>query len=124
MPASDVRANLPRVVTTDGIVRLKRRWGVSAVALAYRLHKMGRMTEWQYVQVSRQYRTEEPNPMDRERSAVWDAVLRELWQDGMSRGRVARALGIPEDELHALLFGLTEQAPTPACGSGRALRAL
>lgn len=124
MPSSDVRSKLPYVVGTDQIVSLKRRWGVSAVALAYRLQKMGRITEWQYVQVSRQYRTEEPNGMDRERSAVWEMVLRELWQDGMSRAHLAEAVAIPEDELQSLLFGLTESVPTPERVERSALRAV
>lgn len=107
MPKTDVLATIPFVSSAAQIIRMKRRWGVSAVALAYRLNKMGLMTEWQYIQINRRYRTDEPDPLPHEQSAVWQQVLKELWRDGISRAEIARQIQIPEQELANLMFGLT-----------------
>lgn len=113
MPHADVQSALPYVASIDQIVRMKKRWGVSAVALAYRLNKMGLLTEWQYIQVNRQYRTTEPDPMPPERSAVWQMVLQELWRDGMSRSHIADCLKWPSEEVECLLFGLAASTVPP-----------
>ncbi|MEQ8448961.1 MAG: XRE family transcriptional regulator [Nitratireductor sp.] len=114
MPQADVIATIPYVTSVDQIVRAKRRWGVAAVALAYRLNKLGRITDWLYVQVNRRYRTKEPNGLPPERSTVWQMVLQELWKEGVSKHRIAAALSIPDGELENLLFGLTGETEPPA----------
>lgn len=113
MPHADVSARIPFVSSIKQIVSAKKRWGVSAVALAYRLNKLGRMTEWQYIQVNRQYRTKEPDPMPPERSAVWKMVLSELWRERFSRTHLARELALPIGEVNNLLFGLVEEVAPP-----------
>ena len=40
MPAEDVKARMPRRITTDVVIRAKARWRVSAMAMAYRLHQL------------------------------------------------------------------------------------
>src|SRR3546814_14807805 len=49
MPHADLVSTIPYVSSIDQILRAKKRWGVAAVALAYRLNKLGLMTEWQYI---------------------------------------------------------------------------
>jgi Zn-dependent peptidase ImmA (M78 family) len=119
MPQADLISIIPYVTSAEQIVKEKRRWGVAAVALAYRLHKMNRMTEWQFIQINRKYRTQEPNAMEAERSSVLVMVLRELWKDGISRGQIANRLSIPNDELENLLFGLTGDIEPPGRAEGR-----
>ena len=114
MPHDDLVAQIPYVTSADQIVRMKRRWGVSAVALAYRLNKLGRLTEWQYIQINRRYRVSEPNGISHERSSVWQMVLSELWKDGISKDHIARELNIPTGEIEALLFGLTGDTRKPS----------
>lgn len=120
MPQADLVATVPYVTSVEQIVKAKRRWGVAAVALAYRLKKLGRITDWLYIQVNRRYRTQEPNALPAERSAVWQMVLQELWREGISKHRIASELCIPEGELENLLFGLTGETAPPSrvsCGS-------
>jgi len=114
MPHADLISTIPYVNSVDQIVRAKKRWGVAAVALAYRLNRLGLMTEWQYVQVNRHYRTCEPDGLLPERSSIWQMVLQELWKEGLSRGGLAARLNIPESELENLLFGLTADTARPA----------
>ena len=111
MPYDDVRATLPRVSSLEHIVRTKARWGVSASALAYRLHKMGTVSDWQYrtfcIQINRSYGKSEPNGLAPERSAVWQMVLTDLWKQGVSRSHIASELNLPNEEVENLIFGLT-----------------
>jgi Zn-dependent peptidase ImmA (M78 family) len=118
MPHVDLVSNMPSFANSDQILRMKKRWGVSAVALAYRLNKIGLMTEWQYIQVNRQYRTSEPQGMLPERSAVWKMVLTELWKDGVAREHIARSLNVPISEIESLLFGLTGESDKPLSHGG------
>ena len=81
MPKADVRSRLPFVSRLDELVVAKKRWGVSTAALAYRLHKLGILSDWQYrtfcIQINQKgYRTEEPNGLPREESVIWKKVLR------------------------------------------------
>src|SRR3546814_453955 len=99
MPHADLVSTIPYVSSIDQILRAKKRWGVAAVALAYRLNKLGLMTEWQYIQVNRRYRTSEPDGLPPERSSIWHMVLQELWKEGLSRGAIAAKLLMPEEEL-------------------------
>ena len=111
MPEPDIRAKIPRPISLDAIVIAKRRWGVSASALAYRLHKLGILTDWLYrgmvIEMGRRgFRSEEPNGLPRERSVLLKQVLTDLWHDGISRSHIAAELNIPTDELENLVFGL------------------
>jgi len=111
MPKDDVISAIPFVTGLDKIVKAKARWGVSVAALAYRLHKLNILTDWQYrtfcIQVNRQYGTTEPEGLPPERSSVWQMVLTELWREGITKNHIASQLNIPPEELEDLLFGLT-----------------
>lgn len=122
MPEADVLSQIPYVTSLKDIVALKRRWGVSASALSYRLHKLGRLSDWQYrsfcIQIAREYGESEPNSLPRESSAVWQMVLTELWKEGVTRHHIADELHIPRDEVDTLLFALTGDPAPPSSGAG------
>jgi len=112
MPAADVLAVAPRHVTLQHIVRLKKRWGVSASALARRLHDLEIIGPWPYrtlcIELNRHgFRTNEPHPISqRESSRVLTKVFNHLRQDGMTLAGVANDLALPKEELQRLVFGL------------------
>jgi Zn-dependent peptidase ImmA (M78 family) len=111
MPAADVLACTPRSITLPGLIKLKRRWGVSVSALAHRLSDLGVMGPWPYrnmcIEIStRGYRTSEPEPMERESSRVLAKVFAALRAEGMSVGDIADELAIPKREINSLIFGL------------------
>jgi len=111
MPSADVIAIAPRVYSLNQIVELKRRWGVSAVALIYRLHKLNVISDWQCrmfnIQATeRGFREREQNGIDREHSAIWQMVMTALWKERITRDHIAKELHIPAFELDYLLFGL------------------
>jgi len=111
MPAADVIARLPRIHTLNQIVEAKKRWGVSVMAMIYRLHTLEIISDWQYrmfcIQASDQgYRTSEPFGVQREQSVVWQKVLTALWNERITKKEIAERLSVPTAEIENLLFGL------------------
>lgn len=123
MPAPDVRAATPALITLAGLVKLKRRWGVSVSALAHRLHDLQLLGPWPYrnmcIEISTHgYRTKEPNPMERESSKVLAKVFAALRQEGVTPTDLAAALHIPREEISRLIFGLAIVGFDGGSGSG------
>jgi len=111
MPAADVKSRIPIAGSLENLIESKKRWGVSLSALTYRLHKLGRLTDWQYrsycIDINRRgYREKEPNSAPREESVVWKKVFSELWNEKVSKHHIAAELNIPTDEIENLVFGL------------------
>lgn len=110
LPRADVISNVGRVNSIDKLVASKRRWGVSAIALCYRLHKIGLLSDWQYrtfcIQINQRYGRQEPQEMKREFSIVWEKVLRSLWVDGVTKKHISESIGVSFSDINELLFGL------------------
>ncbi|MBT2430187.1 ImmA/IrrE family metallo-endopeptidase [Streptomyces sp. ISL-112] len=128
MPRASVLGHMPSGAHVDQIIRGKRIWKVSAMALTYRLHDLGLLTDWQYrstcAELSRLgYRSAEPESMgERETSQVLTKVFAALRTKGVKPSAVAAELGLTSEEMNKLLFGLTlttvagggqQTAPTP-----------
>lgn len=121
MPRGSVLADAPRGARLEQLVKAKRRWGVSVIALAYRMHVLGLLSDWQYRAVlieigEKGYRRDEPSPIpQRETSQVLAKVFDELRRSGRTRADVAAELHIPPEELNKIVFGLVL---TPLAGDG------
>ncbi len=130
MPANDVRARMPRFITVDTIIEAKKRWRVSAMAMAYRLHAIGLLSEWQYksacIELGRRgFRSGEPGGIERETSRIWYKVLSQLWSERRTKSDVADRLHVPLDELEGLIWGLAGSTMRPERqGSRGAIRAV
>jgi Zn-dependent peptidase ImmA (M78 family) len=126
MPKADVEAQVPYVASLNELIKGKRRWGVSLYALVYRLHKLGKITDWNYrhycIKIEREFGNTEPNGMAHEKSAVWQMVLTELWRDGITRHHIADQLNLPRQEVDTLLFGLASDSAPPQEGPRLPLR--
>ncbi len=111
MPRADVISTIPYSTSLRSIINAKKRWGVSASALAYRLHKLMIITDWQYrtymIQLNSDYNRKEPEGMPPEKSHIWRTVLQELWREGKTIDNIGRDLNMPSEEIGSLLFGLT-----------------
>ncbi|MET8975976.1 ImmA/IrrE family metallo-endopeptidase [Streptomyces sp. NPDC004539] len=116
MPAAGVLGHMPSGARVDQIIQGKRIWKVSAMALTYRMHDLGLLTDWQYRSTcadlsARGYRTDEPQGLkERETSQILTKVFQALWSKGVLLGDVADELGVTEDELGQLLFGMATVA--------------
>jgi Zn-dependent peptidase ImmA (M78 family)/DNA-binding XRE family transcriptional regulator len=115
MPKADLLSHVSYVNSLSDIVKLKKRWGVSAAALLFRLNKARIVSDWQYrtmiIQLNSNWSQSEPEGMPKEKSHVWKTILQELWRDGKTVGYIGDDLRIPASEVGALLFGLTAQEP-------------
>lgn len=125
MPRATVLALAPRFATVEKLIELKKYWNVSVSALAYRMHSLGIMSDWQYrtvaIEISqRGYRKKEPVPAPRETSQVFAKVSAALREDGVSKHSIAAELSIPEQEIDQLVFGLLVSSVS---GTGRAVGA-
>ncbi|MCE4223417.1 ImmA/IrrE family metallo-endopeptidase [Methylobacterium sp. C25] len=129
MPENDVKARMPRPVSLEIVLKAKMRWRVSAMAMAYRLHNLGIVTEWQYKNLcieltKRRYRSEEPVGIERETSIVWKKILLQLWQERTTKTDIAKALRLPLDELEGLIWNLAGVVETPERSPRGNLRAV
>ena len=118
MPRAGVLASSPKVDYLSQILKFKLQWKVSAAAFNHRIHKIGIITDWRYRDfcielAKRGYHREEPCPIERERSIVWDKVLKSLWSDRLTLADVARIIAVPATEVSDLVFGVTLQQTAP-----------
>ena len=122
MPTEDISARVRGVTGLDELIQAKKRWGVSVAALAYRLHKMKKLSDWQYrsfcIEMSqRGYRYKEPEGLVPETSVIWQQVLSSLWNERITKDRIADDLNLPIDELENMLFNLTAIPARPNSAS-------
>lgn len=123
MPKAGILAQQLHGASVDRVISAKRRWGVSAMALAYRLRKLELLSEWRYTQIAKEltkrgYRTGEPGSVLRRESSqllakVFDALRNSR---GISSGDIAKELSIPVYELNDFVFGLV---PVGVTGGGQ-----
>ncbi len=111
MPRGTVIAEAPRGGRLKDIHEAKRRWGVSAAALIYRMRKLGLLTEWQarslFIELSSEGgRREEKDGGKPESSQMLAQVFDALRASGVSKKDVASALTISPSELDKMIFGL------------------
>ena len=108
--ASLLAARLP-TASLPHLMRIKADWGVALAAVVVRLHRLGRLTDWQYralfVELSKKgYRTAEPDDVPRETSAVLQQMFTMLRGEGKSLAALAAELDLFPDELARMVFGL------------------
>jgi len=114
MPENDVKAIMPKFITTDIVINYKKRWKVSAMALAYRLNKLGMLSEWRYkstcIELSKRgYRSGEPVGINREVSTIWKKIISNLWADKKTIEEMAKSLHLPVEEIQELIFSLISE---------------
>lgn len=112
MPKESVIANQPPVYNLNFLMKLKHHWGVSLIALAYRFKALQLISEWNYrnlcIEIAKSgYRTNEPEPMNRETSQLLSKVFVLLQSHKQGRHDIAKSLNIDVDEINALTFQLT-----------------
>lgn len=111
MPTASVKAFGRIVPTLDYIIRLKRKWSVSAAAMLYRLHEVGMLTYYHYNRLfvelgSKGFRTNEPFGIKPETSQVWQKVFADLRKHNQGVQSLADKLLLPANEVAKLVFGL------------------
>ena len=98
--------------TINNLLRIKAELGVSCVAVGYRMFQLGYISEWIYTRVlcpqfaKLKYRTNEPNPMDREKSVVLAKIFKTLREDGVSTEDIAKELNVDANDIFHLTYQL------------------
>lgn len=115
MPKSGVLSVLPRVQHLQQLIASKRRWRVSLAALNHRVHKLGIISDWKNrdfcIQIAKRgYNKHEPDEIEREKSVVWEKILKTLWGEKTTHHDIANDLSLPVSEIVDLLFGLLNTA--------------
>lgn len=111
MPASSVRASISRLETVSSLIQKKKNWKVSLAALAYRVHKLGIITDWHYrtlcIEMSKcGFTKNEPESIPREKSKIWEMIFDSLRSDNITKADIARDLDVLPSEIEAFVFGL------------------
>lgn len=112
MPREDVMSFPLWNAGAQIVIKSKKRWRVSAMALAHRLKELDMVTEWGYrdmcIHLSQAgYRSGEPqNATVPETSQVLRKILSALRVDGISPSDIASELYLDVTELNAHMFGL------------------
>ena len=111
--ARSFAAHAPSFITKETVKKLKRVWGVSAMAMARRLKEVGRLTEWTYrsmcIDLAKEgYRSNEKDGMkEHETSSLLADML--LSEDGVSVRQLAGDLHVPVEDVMRLVFDLPNQ---------------
>jgi Zn-dependent peptidase ImmA (M78 family) len=118
MPRADVLAHVGEVYSLTQIIRLKARWKVSVAALNYRLHKVGITSDWRNrdlcIQIAREgYNKKEPEGIERERSMVWEKILKLLWAEKKTFTVISDDLHLPHSEVSAFIYGVLNAGSAP-----------
>ena len=112
MPDADIKSVIKApIFSVEDLLPYKRRWRVAAVALAYRLFELGLIKQSRsnsfYVEMSRRgWLTNEPQPIFREQSNLWQQIFDDLRQSDITKQHISNQTGVPVWEMEALLFGL------------------
>lgn len=112
MPEADIKSEAVVGNSVHQIIRAKKRWKVSAMALAYRLNALEIINPWAYRSLcielgQKGYRSGEPIGVERETSVVLAKVFAALWGKRMTKADIATDLSIPLEDLESLIFGLS-----------------
>lgn len=110
MPERRVKAVIPSHASVADIIKGKKYFKVSAMAMARRAHELGRLSDWEYRQTcsaltARGYRSAEPDGIMAERSTVFSFVAQTNRSRGVSARTISEETGLTMRELHDLSFG-------------------
>lgn len=126
MPAGSIRASAPRGANVRQLIEAKGRWNVSVANLAYRMHKLNMLTDWQYrsvfIELNRRGRRNEPTArgkagLEQEKSQVLEKIFQALREEKITKATIANELSIPLKDLNDSIFGLVL---TPLAGADQA----
>lgn len=116
MPPDDVQSRMPARPSVETILKAKKRWGVSALALATQAHQLGLISKYTYtglcIELSKRgYRSGEPIGIPFEKSITWRKIFEALWEDRVTKNHIAQSLAIPLDEFEGLIWDLAVDRP-------------
>lgn len=116
MPEQALRQFQSSQISIERLLKLKEIFGVSITALASRMYSLNMISDWVYYRVlwpqfaKLKYLTNEPRPMKKETSQVWEKLFILLDEDNISIKDIANQLGVNQNVLLDLTFKLTKNS--------------
>ncbi len=115
VPEDSLRIQVAGRPTLDDLFLLRTHWRVSAVAMAYKLHQLGLISEWTHrtwmIELTKRgFRAGEPGGRDPEPSILLRQLFELARADGWTPRKIAADLSLPEDEINSIVFGLAVHA--------------
>jgi Zn-dependent peptidase ImmA (M78 family)/transcriptional regulator with XRE-family HTH domain len=109
MPKDTILPLSGRYFSVQDILKLKKKWNVSAMALIVQMKNTGVLSEWQYksliIEASKMgLRTKEIDGIANEKSKLIQTIMENLKTKGIGVSDIARELKLPLDEVTSLLF--------------------
>lgn len=114
MPENALRKYQHIQPTLANLMVIKKEFGVSLVALAYRMRQLNMISEWIYVHVLCKqfnqlgYRSNEPEPMEREVSSLLKKILSVLKEENIKIDEIAKQLNLSAKDIGDLTFQLVD----------------
>lgn len=110
IPKQGILAEPPPTMHMETLIEFKKKWRVSLIALAHRLHTLKLMTDWNHkklcIRISKLgYKIQEPNEIIQDESVVLKQAFRVLRENGWTIERISEATHIPANEIKSLTFG-------------------
>lgn len=113
MPLKGLLSRCPREITLQTLIAHKQYWNVSVAALNYRLHKIGKTSDWIFrticTQISAYGRTREPYGLPPETPMIIAKALETLKAEGKTIEDISDELHLNERDIDSLLFGMLLQ---------------
>lgn len=112
MPRADVLGAIRGNLMLEDIMVLKRRWGVSAMALNLRAQRLGVISEWTYSTLAKQlsiagFRRGEPgSDLRAESSSLLTQVVSDMRGRGEGFADIAKVLSVRAQDIHDLMLGI------------------
>lgn len=112
MPNQDVLGSVRRGLLLEDILRLKGRWGVSAMALTMRANRLGLISDWVYRTLAQQlaaagFRRSEPgSALVPESSSLLTQLMNDLRSRDEGFLELARVLDVRAQDVRDLMLGL------------------
>ena len=110
MPLKGLLSRYPRETTLQTLIDHKQYWNVSVAALNYRLHKIGKTSDWVFrticTQISTYGRTREPYSLPPETPLIIAKALKVLKAEGKTIEDISDELHLNENDINSLLFGM------------------
>jgi Zn-dependent peptidase ImmA (M78 family)/DNA-binding XRE family transcriptional regulator len=110
VPSNALAAQAPPFISKETVIKLKRFWGVSAMAMVRRLKEVGRLTDWTYrsmcIDLAKEgYRAGEKHGLQHQETSSLLANMINAG-DGVSVRELARELRVPTSDITPLVFDL------------------
>lgn len=110
MPSRAIRCDMPAYADVSTVLKLKKKYRVSAMAMNYRGGELGILKEWglrqNYMELTKRgFRSGEPKGLSLDRSRVIPFVVSRMREKGQSMALLAAEVGMTMQDVNGFLFG-------------------